>query len=81
MFCDEWLKVDALLQKKLKELQNLDQESELLIAEAEQQGEITPLLKQKMNLSLEKYEKLASEVAELKKQAKALKTKNSQGKN
>ena len=79
MFSDEWLKIDALLQEKLKELQNLDQERELLIAEAEQQGEITPLLKQKMNLSLEKYEKLASEVANLKKQAKALKTTNSQG--
>ena len=76
MFCDEWLKIDALLQEKLKRLRNLDQESELLIAEAEQQGEITPLLKQKMNLSLEKYEKLASEVAKLKKQAKALKTAN-----
>ncbi len=79
MFCDEWLKIDALLQEKLKRLRNLDQERELLIAEAEQQGEITPLLKQKMNLSLEKYEKLASEVANLKKQAKALKTTNSQG--
>jgi hypothetical protein len=80
MFCDEWLKIDALLQEKLKRLRNLDQERELLIAEAEQQGEITPLLKQKMNLSLEKYEKLASEVAKLKKQAKALKTTNNQGK-
>ncbi len=79
MFSDEWLKIDALLQEKLKELRNLDQERELLIAEAEQQSEITPLLKQKMNLSLEKYEKLASEVANLKKQAKALKTTNSQG--
>ncbi len=79
MFCDEWLKIDALLQEKLKRLRNLDQESELLIAKAEQQGEITPSLKQKMNLSLEKYEKLASEVANLKKQAKALKTTNSQG--
>ena len=80
MFCDEWLKIDALLQEKLKRLRNLDQERELLMAEAEQQGEITPLLKQKMNLSLEKYEKLASEVANLKQQAKALKTTNNQGK-
>ena len=79
MFCNEWLKIDALLQEKLKELQNLDQERELLIAEAEQQNEITSSLKQRMNLSLEKYEKLASEVANLKKQAKALKTTNSQG--
>lgn len=78
MSYDEWLKVDALLQEKLKELQNLDQERELLIAEAEQQGAITASLKQKMNLSLEKYEKLASEVSDLKKQAKALKTTNSQ---
>ncbi len=76
---NEWLKVDALLQEKLKELQNLDQEREMLIAEAEQLGELTPSLKQKMNLSLEKYEKLASEVSDLKKQAKALKVANSQG--
>ena len=79
MFCNEWLKVDALLQEKLKALQNLDQERELLIAEAKQQSEMTPSLKQKMNLSLEKYETLASEIANLKKQAKALKTTNSQG--
>ena len=79
MFCNEWLKIDALLQEKLKELQNLDQERELLIAEAEQQNEITSSLKQRMNLSSEKYEKLASEIANLKKQAKALKTTNSQG--
>ena len=79
MFCNEWLKIDALLQEKLKELQNLDQERELLIAEAEKQSELTPLLKQKMELSLEKYERLASEVSNLKKQAKALKTTNSQG--
>lgn len=79
MSYNEWLKVDALLQEKLKELRNLDQESESLMAEAEQQGKITPLLKQKMNLSLEKYEKLASEVSNLKKQAKALKMINSQG--
>ena len=42
MFCDEWLKVDALLQQKLKVLQDLDQERELLITKAEQihhQGE------------------------------------------
>ena len=79
MFCNEWLKIDALLQEKFKELQNLDQERELLIAEAEKQSELTPLLKQKMELSLEKYERLASEVSNLKKQAKALKTTNSQG--
>lgn len=79
MFCNEWLKIDALLQEKLKELQNLDQERELLIAEAEQQNEITSSLKRRMNLSSEKYEKLASEIANLKKQAKALKTTNSQG--
>ena len=73
MFCDEWLKVDALLQQKLKELQDLDQERELLIAKTEQQGEITPTLKQELNASLEKYKKLANEIASLKKTAKSLK--------
>lgn len=73
MSCSEWLKVDALLQQKLKELQELDQEREMLIAKAEQQSEITLLLKQELNTSLEKYEKLASEIASLKKTAKSLK--------
>ena len=73
MSCSEWLKVDALLQQKLKELQDLDQERELLIAKTEQQGEITPTLKQELNASLEKYKKLANEIANLKKTAKSLK--------
>lgn len=68
MFNDEWLNIDALLQQKLKELQGLDEERELLITEGEQQGEITPSLKEKLNLSLEKYEKLADEISTLKRQ-------------
>ena len=77
MSCSEWLKVDALLQRKLKELQDLDQEREVLIAKAEQQSEITPTLKQELNASLEKYKKLANEIASLKKTAKSLIAKNS----
>ena len=43
------------------------------VAKAEQQGEITPTLKQELNASLEKYKKLANEIASLKKTAKSLK--------
>lgn len=79
MSCSEWLKVDALLQQKLKKLQDLDQEREMLIAKAEQQSGITPALKQELNQSLEKYEKLTSEIASLKETAKSLKAQNNQG--
>ena len=79
MSCDEWIKIDAHLQQKLKELQDLDQEREMLITKAEQQSEITPLLKQELNTNLEKYEILASEIVSLKETAKSLKAKNSQG--
>lgn len=78
MFCDEWIKVDALLQQKLKGLQTLEQEGDMLVAKVKQQGEITPELKQEMNVSLGKYEKLANEIANLKKTAKALKAKKTQ---
>ena len=73
MVCDEWVKVDALLQQKLTELQVLDQESDLIMAKAEQQGEVTPELKQAMNASFEKYKNLAKEIAALKATAKSLK--------
>ena len=79
MSCSEWLKVDALLQQKLKKLQDLDQEREMLIAKAEQQSGITPELKQELNQSLDKYEKLTSEIASLKETAKSLKAQNNQG--
>ena len=75
MAYNDWLKIDVLLQQKLKVLHVLDQECKLLIAKAEQQGEITPSLEQELNASLAKYEKLASEVANLKKTAKLLKAK------
>ncbi len=79
MFCDEWIKLDALLQQKLKDLQTLEQEGDMLVAKIEQQGEITPELKQQeMNASLGKYEKLANEIANLEKTAKALKAKKTQ---
>lgn len=79
MSCSEWIKIDAHLQQKLKELQDLDQEREMLIAKAEQQSGITPVLKQELNQSLEKYEKLTSEIASLKETAKSLKAQNNQG--
>ena len=68
-----WLNIDVILNQKLKELQVLDEEQEILIKKTEQAGKITPELEKDLNNSLEKYIKLSNEVAELKKIAKQIK--------
>ena len=67
---NDWLKIDVQLQEKLTQLQLLNEEREYIIAEAEQQGELDPLMQKRMEESVEKYERLAKEVAALKKIAK-----------
>ena len=67
---NDWLKIDVQLQEKLTQLQLLNEEREYIIAEAEQQGELDPLMQKRMEESVEKYERLAKEVATLKKMAK-----------
>ena len=75
MVYNDWLKIDALLQQKLKVLQVLEKERELLIAKAEESG-LTSSVQEKMARSLEKYKILADEIAKLKATAKALRAKN-----
>ena len=69
---ENWLRVDVVLHQKLEELQVLDKEREMLIKKSEKEG-ITSELEKKMNTSLEKYTKLANEVADLKKKSKQIK--------
>lgn len=69
----KWLNIDVILQQKLKELQVLDKEREILIKKTEQIGEITPELEKDLNDSLEKYIKLSNEVSALKKITKQMK--------
>ena len=68
-----WLNIDVILNQKLKELQVLDEEREILIKKTEQAGKITPELEKELNNSLEKYIKLSNEVAKLKKIAQQIK--------
>ena len=69
----KWLNIDVILQQKLKELQVLDKEREILIKKTEQIGKITPELEKDLNDSLEKYIRLSNEVSALKKITKQMK--------
>lgn len=71
---NEWLTIDAILQQKLKELEELNKERELIIAKAEKQ--LTSEMQKELEISLLKYTELAKQVAVLKKQAKELKEIN-----
>ena len=70
---EKWLNVDVILQQKLKELEVLDKEREILIKKTEQTGEITPEVEKDLNDSLEKYIRLSNEVSALKKISKQMK--------
>lgn len=70
---NEWLKIDAKLQKKLKELNKLNKERKLLILKAEKQQELTPEMQEELEISLTKYTELANQVSELKNQARLIK--------
>lgn len=69
---EEWVKIDAILQEKLKDLEALDFHREKLIEKVRNQG-LTPELKKEMEESVGMYEHLAKEVKELKLKAKQLK--------
>ena len=49
---NDWIMIDVVLQKKLKNLQALNKEREILISKTEKQGIVTPLLEQELNESL-----------------------------
>ncbi len=70
---DIWIKVDALLQKRLKELEALDSQREEIIQKAEKMGTLTEELKQEMEENLAKYNNLAKEVEDLKNRVQMMK--------
>ncbi len=70
---EEWIKIDAILQKKLKELETLDNQRKEIIKKAEKNGEITAEIKAEMNKSIESYELLSFEIKQLKQKAKEIK--------
>lgn len=74
---DIWIKVDALLQKRLKELEALDSQREEIIQKAEKMGTLTEELKQEMEENLAKYNNLAKNVEDLKNRVQ--KMKNNKG--
>ena len=74
---DIWIKVDALLQKRLKELEALDSQREEIIKKAEKMGTLTEELKQEMEENLAKYNNLAKNVEDLKNRVQ--KMKNNKG--
>ena len=57
-----WTRVDALLHQKLEELKRLDEERDIIIAEAEKSKTISESLQTKMQNNLEKYENLATNI-------------------
>ena len=66
---ENFVRIDALLHQKLEELKRLDEERDIIIAEAEKSKTISESLQTKMQNNLEKYENLAEEIKELKKLA------------
>ncbi len=73
---EEWVKIDALLQEKLKDLEALEFQKEEIITRAEKMESLTQEIQDEMNKSILMYENLAKEVSQLKEKAKLLKNKN-----
>lgn len=73
---EEWVKIDAMLQEKLKDLEALEFQREEIITRAEKMESLTKEIQDEMNKSVLMYEHLAKEVSQLKEKAKVLKSKN-----
>ena len=73
---EEWIKIDVLLQEKLKDLEALEFQKEEIITRAEKMESLTQEIQDEMNKSILMYENLAKEVSQLKEKAKLLKNKN-----
>ena len=70
---EEWVKIDAILHEKLKQLDLLDIKRNEILEKAEKSEELSPNLKAEMERNLSMYEKLAKEVEELKYKAQSIK--------
>ncbi len=73
---EEWIKIDVLLQEKLKDLEALEFQKEEILTRAEKMKSLTQEIQDEMNKSILMYENLAKEVSQLKEKAKLLKNKN-----
>lgn len=73
---EEWIKIDVLLQEKLKDLEALDFQREEIISRAKNMQSLSKEIQDEMNKSVLMYENLAKEVSQLKEKAKSLKSKN-----
>ena len=73
---EEWVKIDAILHEKLKQLDLLDIKRNEILEKAEKSEALSPNLKAEMKRNLSMYEKLAKEVEELKYKAQSIKKSN-----
>ena len=73
---EEWIKIDVLLQEKLKDLEALEFQKEEILTRAEKMESVTQEIQDEMNKSILMYENLAKEVSQLKEKAKLLKNEN-----
>lgn len=73
---EEWVKIDAILHEKLKQLDLLDIKRNEILEMAEKSEALSPNLKAEMERNLSMYEKLAKEVEELKYKAQSIKKSN-----
>ena len=73
---EEWVKIDAMLQEKLKDLEALEFQREEIISRAKNMQSLSKEIQDEMNKSVLIYENLAKEVSQLKEKAKGLKSKN-----
>ncbi len=73
---EEWVKIDAILHEKLKQLDLLDIKRNEILEKAEKSEALSPNLKAEMERNLSMYEKLAKEVEELKYKAQSIKKSN-----
>ena len=73
---EEWVKIDAILHEKLKQLDLLDIKRNEILEKAEKSEALSPNLKAEMEINLSMYEKLAKEVEELKYKAQSIKKLN-----
>ena len=73
---EEWVKIDAILHEKLKQLDLLDIKRNEILEMAEKSEALSPNLKAEMERNLSMYKKLAKEVEELKHKAQSIKKSN-----
>lgn len=72
---NEWIKIDAELNEKLKDLEAIDYQREKIIKKAKESKSISSELEEEMRENLSLYNSLAKEIENLKHKAQAIKNK------